>query len=231
MAVSERNPRVLAIDAGGTMTDTFIVDRSGQFVVGKAQTTPEDESVGFMRSAEDALRYWDAEPEQGFPQIVSGIYSGTAMLNRLLERKGRRVGCIVSGGLEDYFKLERGIQTYLGYSYSDRLHVATHHHNVPLVPRNRMHGVRERIDLFGDVAIPLYEDEVREATEALIEEHVDSIVVCLLYSWRNPAHERRVKELIEEVKSARGHTSTGRPCSCPPSSIRCAATSRGLTRR
>ena len=209
MAVSERNPRVLAIDAGGTMTDTFIVDRSGQFVVGKAQTTPEDESVGFMRSAEDALRYWDAEPEQSFPQIVSGIYSGTAMLNRLLERKGRRVGCIVSGGLEDYFKLERGIQTYLGYSYSDRLHVATHHHNVPLVPRNRMRGVRERIDLFGDVAIPLYEDEVREATKALIEEHVDSIVVCLLYSWRNPAHERRVKELIEEVKSARGHNGDG----------------------
>jgi len=47
------------------------------------------------------------------------------MLNRLLERKGRKVGCIVSGGLEDYFKLERGIQTYLSFSYSDRLHVAT----------------------------------------------------------------------------------------------------------
>jgi hypothetical protein len=161
MAVSERNPRVLAIDAGGTMTDTFIVDRSGQFVVGKAQTTPEDESIGFMRSAEDALAYWGAAPEQSFPRIVSGIYSGTAMLNRLLERKGRKVGCIVSGGLEDYFKLERGIQTYLGFSYSDRLHVATHFHNQPLVPRKLMHGVRERIDLFGDVAIPLYDDEVR----------------------------------------------------------------------
>ncbi len=98
-------------------------------------------------------------------RIVSGIYSGTAMLNRLLERKGRKVGCIVSGGLEDYFKLERGIQTYLGYPYSDRLHVATHHHNEPLVPRKLMHGVRERIDLFGDVAIPLYEDEVREADD------------------------------------------------------------------
>jgi N-methylhydantoinase A/acetone carboxylase beta subunit len=209
MAVSERNPRVLAIDAGGTMTDTFIVDQSGQFVVGKAQTTPEDESVGFMRSAEDALAYWDAAPAQSFPRIVSGIYSGTAMLNRLLERKGRKVGCIVSGGLEDYFKLERGIQTYLGYPYSDRLHVATHHHNEPLVPRKLMHGVRERIDLFGDVAIPLYEDEVREAATALIDAGVDSIVVCLLYSWRNPAHEQRVKELVEEVKAARGANGDG----------------------
>ena len=62
MALRERNPRVLAIDAGGTMTDTFVVDASGQFVVGKAQTTPEDESIGFIRSAEDALTYWGLEP-------------------------------------------------------------------------------------------------------------------------------------------------------------------------
>src|SRR6266566_3808428 len=52
-AANGRDPRVLAIDAGGTMTDTFIVDRAGEFVVGKAQTTPEDESVGFMAAAED----------------------------------------------------------------------------------------------------------------------------------------------------------------------------------
>jgi acetone carboxylase beta subunit len=204
MAARERNPRVLAIDAGGTMTDTFIVDAAGQFVVGKAQTTPEDESIGFMRSSEDALGYWDLEPGSAFPQIVSGIYSGTAMLNRLLERKGRKVGCIVSGGLEDYFKLERGIQTYLSFPYSDRLHVATHFHNQPLVPRELMRGVRERIDLFGDVAIPLYEDEVRAAAGALIDAGVDSIVVNLLYAWRNPVHELRVRELIEEVCAERG---------------------------
>jgi acetone carboxylase beta subunit len=204
MPARERNPRVLAIDAGGTMTDTFIVDDAGQFVVGKAQTTPEDESIGFMRSSEDALGYWDLEPGSAFPQIVSGIYSGTAMLNRLLERKGRKVGCIVSGGLEDYFKLERGIQTYLSFPYSDRLHVATHFHNQPLVPRELMRGVRERIDLFGDVAIPLYEDEVRAAAGALIDAGVDSIVVNLLYAWRNPVHEQRVRELIEEVCVERG---------------------------
>ena len=209
MATRERNPRVLAIDAGGTMTDTFVVDESGQFVVGKAQTTPEDESVGFMRSAEDALRYWNLEPDSAFPQMVSGIYSGTAMLNRLLERKGRKVGCIVSGGLEDYFKLERGIQTYLSFPYSDRLHVATHFHNQPLVPRELMRGVRERIDLFGDVAIPLYEDEVRSAAGELIDAGVESIVVNLLYSWRNPVHERRVRELIEEVCAERGLNGDG----------------------
>ena len=52
----------------------------------------------------------------------------------------RRIGAIVTAGQEDYLKFERGIQTYLGYPYSDRLHVATHHHNEPLVPRDRRLG-------------------------------------------------------------------------------------------
>jgi len=141
-------PRVLAIDAGGTMTDTFIVDERGSFVVGKAQTTPEDESIGFMASARDALGQWDSTPEEGFGAIVSGIYSGTAMLNRLLQRQGLRIGCIVNAGHEDYLRLERGVQTHLGLSYADRLHLATHFHNEPLVARAQMKGVRGRIDVF-----------------------------------------------------------------------------------
>jgi acetone carboxylase, beta subunit len=198
-APNGRQPRVLAIDAGGTMTDTFVVDRAGEFVVGKAQTTPADESAGFMASARDALGYWDIEAEHALPGIVSGIYSGTAMLNRLLERKGRRVGLVVTAGMEDGLRLERGIQTYLGYPYSDRLHVATHFHNEPLVPRELIKGVRGRVDLFGDEAIPLYEDEAREAIEQLAAAGVEGLVVNLLYSYRNASHEERVREIAEQL--------------------------------
>lgn len=202
-------PRVLAIDAGGTMTDTFIVDEEGRFVVGKAQTTPEDESVGLMRSADDALRQWNLERPIAFPLMRSGVFSGTAMLNRLLSRKGLDVGVIVSAGQEDALQMERGIQTYLGYSYADRLHVATHHHNEPLVPRERIFGVCGRIDLFGNEVLPLREEDVRHAARALIEADVQAICVCLLFSYRNPAHELRVKEILEaelglEARPARG---------------------------
>jgi N-methylhydantoinase A/acetone carboxylase beta subunit len=199
-----RFPRVLAIDAGGTMTDTFIVDERGSFVVGKAQTTPEDEAIGFMASARDALGQWDSTPEEGFPAIVSGIYSGTAMLNRLLQRQGLRVGCIVNAGHEDYLRLERGIQTHLGSSYSDRLHLATHFHNEPLVPRARMKGVRGRIDVFGDVVLPLREQDATEAAIALLDDGVEGIVVSLLFSYRNAEHEKRVAEIIEREKAKRG---------------------------
>ncbi|MCD6725871.1 MAG: hydantoinase/oxoprolinase family protein [Solirubrobacteraceae bacterium] len=199
-----RSPRVIAYDAGGTMTDSFLVDSDGAFVVGKAQTTPDDESRGLLASTDDALAQWGTTAEQAFPSIVSGVFSGTAMLNRLLERKGLQVGCIVSAGLEDYLRLERGLQTWLGMTYSDRLHVTTHYHNEPLVPRSRMKGVRGRIDIFGNEAIPLYEEEARAAASALLDDGVQGIVVCLLQSFVNPAHELRVGEIIAEVQRERG---------------------------
>jgi acetone carboxylase, beta subunit len=206
--VTDRNPRVLAIDAGGTMTDTFIVDRDGSFVVGKAQTTPDDEARGFMHSCADAFRQWESPLEDGFPKLRSGVFSGTAMLNRLLTRTGLDVGVIVTAGQEDSLRMERGIQAHLGYSYGDRLHVATHYHNPPLVPRNRIFGVRGRVDLFGTEVLPLREEDVRDAAAALLgsggDPPVKGISICLLYSYRNPAHEQRVKEIIEQEKNARG---------------------------
>lgn len=202
--MAERNPRVLAIDAGGTMTDTFVVDDEGNFVVGKAQSTPEDESTGLMESSVDAFRQWDSTPDEGFPQIRSAVFSGTAMLNRLLSRKGLKVGAIVTAGQEDSLQMERGIQSYLGYSYADRLHIATHYHNDPLIPRARIHGVRGRVDMFGTEVLPLREQDARQAAAALLDEGVEGIVISLIFCYRNPAHEQRVKEIVEEEKAKRG---------------------------
>ncbi len=195
----------MSIDAGGTMTDTFFVDSRGDFVVGKAQTTPQDESIGFANSAADALKYWGTRPEAIFPKVITGIYSGTSMLNRLLERKGQKIGLIVTAGAEDYLRLERAIQTYLGYSYRDRLKVITHRHNEPLVPRARIFGVRGRIDLFGNEVIPLYEDEVAAAVEKLIAQEVDGIVINLMFSYANPSHEMRVKQIAEKIIGGNGN--------------------------
>ena len=74
---------ILGIDAGGTMTDTIAVDERGQFTIGKALTTPQDESIGFFESVEDALGYWNATADEVFPQLDASIYAGTTMLNTL----------------------------------------------------------------------------------------------------------------------------------------------------
>ena len=191
--------QILAIDAGGTMTDTFIIDEKGDFVVGKAQTTPMDEHIGLLNSARDALDQWETKPEVEFPNLLAGVYSGTAMLNRLVSRVGRRVGLVVNKGMEDNHRMGRGLQSFLGYSYSDRIHINTHHFDPPLVPRKWTVGVTERVDLFGNVVIPLYEHEVEAAVQKLIDEDVEAIVISLLHSYKYPAHERKVRDMAEQV--------------------------------
>lgn len=193
------NAQILAIDAGGTMTDTFIINDKGEFVVGKAQSTPHDESVGLLQSAADALTYWGTTVEESFPNLLAGVYSGTAMLNRLVSRKGRRVGLIVNKGMEDFHRMGRAIQSYLGYSYSDRLHLNTHRYDPPLVPRERTRGITERVDVFGNVVIPLYEHEVEPAVLDLLDQDVEAIVISFLHSYKYPAHERRVRDMAKEI--------------------------------
>jgi acetone carboxylase beta subunit len=198
--------RAIGMDAGGTMTDTILVGDDGRFVIGKARTTPVDESIGFRASAHDASGYWGLELEQIFPAIVTGVYSGTSMLNRLLERTGRRLGLLVSLGMEDALLMERGIQTSLGYSYADTLHVVTHRHHKPLVDRSLIRGIGGRITADGREAIPLYEDDVSGAIEELLEEHVECICVNFLFSWRNPSHELRTAEIAKAIMSRLGRS-------------------------
>ncbi len=201
----DHHPAVLAYDAGGTMTDAFIVDAEGAFVVGKALSTPENESVGAMNALADGLKHWGVKTEDGARSIKATIYSGTAILNRILTREGvSPLGVIVTAGFEDVLRFERGIQVWLGLSYADRLHSVSHHHNEPIVSREFVKGVRERINVFGQPIIPLYEHEVREAVGELLDMGSKAICVCLHFSFRNPAHELRVAEIAQEVMTEKG---------------------------
>lgn len=190
------NPMVIGIDAGGTMTDTILVDQNGHFKIGKAATTPRNEAEGFVASAADAAEAWGTSLEDLFGAVNVVLYSGTGMLNTLLSRSGRRLGLITTKGLEDMILMGRGLQAWSDYSYADRLHAVTHHHPEPLVPRKRTHGVTERIDQFGDVIIPLYEKEVVTAARALIRDKVDSICILTIFSHVNPVHEKRIAEIV-----------------------------------
>lgn len=203
MAPSNARPMVIGIDAGGTMTDTILVDQHGNFKIGKSATTPRDESKGFFASAQDAADAWGITTSDLFAGVDVVLYSGTGMINTLLSRTGRRLGLITTKGLEDMILMGRGLQAWADYSYADRLHAVTHHHPEPLVPRRRTHGVTERIDQFGDIVLPLYEHEVRDAARKLIADKVDSICIMTIFSHVNPAHEKRIAEICaEEIASA-----------------------------
>ncbi|MBX3598184.1 MAG: hydantoinase/oxoprolinase family protein [Rhizobiaceae bacterium] len=197
------HPIVIGIDAGGTMTDTILVDRDGHFKIGKSATTPKNESEGFIASAEDAADAWGCTLEELFSGVNVVLYSGTGMLNTLLSRTGRKLGLITTKGLEDMVLMGRGLQAWADYSYADRLHAVTHQHPDPLVPRRRTHGVTERIDQFGDIVLPLYEHEARAAAKKLIADKVESICIMTVFSHVNPTHEKRIAEICrEEIKAA-----------------------------
>jgi acetone carboxylase beta subunit len=201
---SQRNVHVLGIDAGGTMTDTFFVDADGDFVVGKAQSTPQNEALGLIASSEDGLANWGIPLGDALKQLQTGVYSGTAMLNRVVQRKGLRCGLIVNRGMEDFHRMGRAVQAYLGYAYEDRIHLNTHRYDPPLVPRNLTRGVIERIDMSGRVVIPLREESARQSARELIAADVEGIVISLLHSYKNPDHERRVRDIVQEEVAASG---------------------------
>ncbi|MGH3505084.1 MAG: hydantoinase/oxoprolinase family protein [Nocardioidaceae bacterium] len=202
--MSEFRPLVLGIDAGGTMTDTLLVDEYGRFAVGKAPTTPLNESEGFRESAEDASAYWDMTSREAFEQLAVVLYSGTGMLNTLLSRTGRRVGLLVTKGMEDAVLMGRGLQAWADYSYPDRLHAITHAHPDPLVPRNLVRGVTERIDQFGTEVAPVYEHEVRIGVKELLAQDVEAICVCCMFSYVDDGHEREICELTRAVLAENG---------------------------
>jgi len=196
-------PIVIGIDAGGTMTDTILVDSNGHFKIGKSATTPKDEAEGFLASAEDAADAWGISLESLFSGVGVVLYSGTGMLNTLLSRTGRKLGLITTKGLEDMILMGRGLQAWADYSYADRLHAVTHAHPDPLVPRRRTHGVTERVDQFGDIILPLYEHEVHAAAKKLIADKVDAICIMTVFSHVNPTHEKRIAEICrEEIRAA-----------------------------
>jgi len=197
-APNSRSVQVLGIDAGGTMTDTFFVDSDGDFVVGKAQSTPENEALALIASSEDGLGAWGLSLGDGLKGLQTGVYSGTAMLNRVVQRKGLKCGLIVNSGMEDFHRMGRAIQCYLGYAYEDRIHLNTHRYDPPLVPRNLTRGVVERIDMFGTVVIPLREESARQAARDLIAADVEGVVISLLHSYKNADHERRVRDIVTE---------------------------------
>jgi len=196
MQTAQSKVQVLGIDAGGTMTDTFFVREDGRFVVGKAQSNPGDESLAIRNSSQDALAHWQRDIADVYPQLLTCVYSGTAMLNRVLQRKGLNVGLICNKGFEHQHIMGRAVQSYLGYALEERIHLNTHRYDEPLVPLSRIRGVTERTDVQGEIVIPVREHEVRQATRELVAAKAQAIVICLLQSHKNSSSEQATRDWV-----------------------------------
>ncbi|MFA4916186.1 MAG: hydantoinase/oxoprolinase family protein [Syntrophales bacterium] len=204
---------IIALDAGGTMTDTFLVDEQGSFTIGKSLTQPQDESISYMESVKDAASSWGLTSKEVHANGVSSTYTGTSMLNCIITRTGRTVGMLLTKGFEHMVFMNRGL-TWLGMSFTDRMHVAVHDHPAPLMDRNNAKPVGGRIvggTFFvgchleaGTEAIPLNEDDVVKGVNELLDAQVDVIGICFQCSYANPVHERRARDIALDLVKKRG---------------------------
>jgi len=185
------------IDVGGTFTD-LLLTLDGERVIAKCPTTPHDLSVGFMNAVEEAGGKVGLSVEELLPRINMVRYSTTVALNRLLQRQGPKVGLLTTEGHEDAILIGRGAQWTDGRRVSEKRNLAVQNKPVPLIERSMICGLRERVDSTGTILRPLDEYDVREKLKTLIDRGARAIVVSLLWSFMNPAHERRVREIIRE---------------------------------
>ena len=175
----------IGIDIGGTFTDAALVDgETGAIRVVKVLTTPEDPAQGFMAALERGL----AECQATGRDVAAVVHATTVATNAIIEGKTARVGMLVTRGFRDILEIGRQIRS--------RLYDVHLQKPAPLVPRRFSLEVTERLDHEGRVLQPLDLDEVRQAARRLRQEGVEAVVVCLLHSYLNPAHERAVAEIV-----------------------------------
>ena len=185
------------IDVGGTFTD-LVLNFAGQTLVKKVPTTPYDLSVCFSKVIEEGASALGYKMDELLPSIEMVRYSTTIAMNRLIERKGPRLGLITTEGHEDVVLIGRGAQWIDGTRIAERRNLAVQRKPEPLIPRDMIVGVKERIDSRGKVIRILDEDDLRTKVRYLVNRGARGFVVSLLWGFLNPIHEMRVKEIIRD---------------------------------
>ena len=183
-ASNETRRLSVGIDVGGTFTDLVLFDNEGALKYLKESSTPSDQSVGIMRVIEKAMRRLDID----FAGVGHFVHGTTVATNALIERKGAKTGLITTEGFRDVLQIGRHTRPHL-FDLKARRHP-------PLVPRHLRLEVPERIAASGEVLMPVDETRLRDALATLVGHGVAAIAVCLLNSYRNPAHEKRIGEII-----------------------------------
>lgn len=178
----------VGVDVGGTFTDVVVYDEAtGELAVAKSPTTPADPIAGLLAAL--------AKLEVALPAVGRVVHGTTIGTNAILERKGAPVWMITTRGFRDTLDIARTNRTVL---YDIRARKPA-----PLVPRERVLEVDERLAFDGTVLRPLHAGQVREALARIRAtangEGPGAVVLCFLHSYVNPAHERAAARAAAEA--------------------------------
>jgi N-methylhydantoinase A len=192
-------PYLVGIDIGGTFTDCAIVDRAGKLLTTKVPSTPQDFSRGMMDALGAGAQALGLELGR-FCRDIDFLSHGTTVgTNTIIQKKGAKVGLITTRGHEDAIHIMRGSRGYGGRDIRKVVHFPETSKPRPIVPKRLIRGVSERVDCFGEVVVELNLQEAENAVRELLAQGVEAIAICFLWSFRNPRHELRVKELVRRI--------------------------------
>jgi N-methylhydantoinase A len=181
----------LSIDTGGTFTDLTAADESGHIV--KAKVPSSHDVHAFMPQGLAALSANLGLSADQFLKNVGLLVHGTTVpLNTLLQERGTPLGLICTEGFRDTLEIRLG--------YRDKRYDFTYQTPPPLVLRHLRLPVRERVDRNGKVVAPLNLEDVDKAFKTFEQHGIESIVVCLLWSFLNPDHERKIRDRLLKLQ-------------------------------
>lgn len=173
----------VGIDIGGTFTDVVVIGPGGEWRVAKARSTPPRYIEGVL----EGLRATGID----IKAIGFFAHGTTVATNAVLERKGARTGLITTRGFEDVLEVARETwEVEWDYWWQPPS---------PLVHRLLRQGIGERVNAAGRVLAPLDDSDVREVFQLLKDRGAEAIAVCLLHSYVNPAHERRIRDVVRNL--------------------------------
>ena len=176
----------IGVDIGGTFTDVVCRDGKGATRLVKIPTTRSNPSAGVKAAMDYMRREWRVSPDE----IVRFVHGTTVATNAVIEAKGARIGLLTTAGFKDVLEIGRQMRHSV---YDLLLKPET---PVFLAPGALRKEVGERLTATGDVLVPLEESSVVRAVDELAAEGVEAIAVSYLFSFLNPAHERRTREIV-----------------------------------
>ncbi len=189
----------VGVDIGGTFTDVVWMDSSGDIHFDKAFSTPNFLYKGVMEGV-GYLVERGRNPQEWLKEIDRFAHGTTASTNALIERKGAKVGLVTTRGFEDTLIIGRATVARTGglplHQAMDFIYTEP---PTPLVPRELVRGVNERVTADGRVLVAPDPSDVKTLLTQLLEMGIESLAVVLLWSFRNSAHEQLVRDIAKEL--------------------------------
>ena len=176
----------IAVDTGGTFTDFCLLGDDGELYVTKEPSTPDDPSRAVLAGISKIIREKGIRPEQ----IVLLLHGTTVATNAILEQKGARLALITTKGFRDIIFIGRQNRPHLYNFWVSR--------PAPLVPRNRVIEIAERILADGSVVLRPKNEEITSIAARIEKTGAEAVAVCLLHSYINPANEILLKNALQE---------------------------------